>query len=572
MSLPAWVPGSYLIRDFAKHIIEIRAASGDQPLILQYLDKDSWRCEPCAAELTIDYQVYAWDLSVRAAYLDTTHGFFNGSSVFLRVHGQEQQACRVTIAPPPDTLGNTWRVATAMTPLHRDRHTFGDFQVANYEELIDHPVTMGKFHLAQFHACGVLHEVAITGQQMADMQRICNDLQTICEQHIRFFAEPAPVDYYLFLIMVVGDGYGGLEHRASCSLLCSRRCLPVQLPQRAPNPVISDDYREFLGLCSHEYFHTWNVKRIKPAAFMPYDLQRPVYTESLWVFEGITSYYDELALVRCGLITADSYLELLGQTITRVLRGDGRHRQSVAASSFYAWTKFYQQDENAPNAIVSYYSKGALVALCLDMLLREHSQQQRSLDDVMQLLWHRYGQTMQGVPEQAVETCAAEVAGVDLSDFFALAVYGTADLDLAAALALVGIKFHLRPADSAQDKGGRPAKTSDTAWVDIGAKTIADNGYPKLQCVYAHGAAQQAGLAAGDVIVAINGIRASTDLQSALASYDYRSVVQIHAFRRDELMTFELELQPAPATTCFLSLDSEATEVQQRVRAAWLNQ
>ena len=187
---------------------------------------------------------------------------------------------------------------------------------------------------------------------------------------------------------VVGQGSGGLEHRSSTSLICGRDSLP-----QPGQTEVSDAYRDFLGLCSHEYFHTWNIKRIKPAAYQPYDLQQEVYTDLLWAFEGITSYYDDLALLRCGLIDEISYLELLAQTVTQVQRGQGSSRQSAAASSFNTWTKFYKQDENAQNAIVSYYVKGCLIALCIDLKMRQLSQSQQSLDDVMRQLWQSWKET-----------------------------------------------------------------------------------------------------------------------------------------------------------------------------------
>ena len=368
LSLPAWIPGSYMIRDFARNVVWLKAFCDDAPVGVSKVDKQTWRCAPCAGALTLRYQVYAWDLSVRSAHLDTTHGYFNGTSVFLAVHGQEQSPCAVEIAPPHGDTYKDWRVATTLALDGAALWGFGRYRADDYDALIDHPVEMGRFDIVEFEACGVPHAMTLTGHHRADQARLARDLQRICEYHIRLFGEPAPVQRYLFQVMITGDGYGGLEHRSSTSLLCSRDDLP-----RADQDEVSDGYRSFLGLCSHEYFHTWNVKRIKPAAFVPYDLSREAHTTLLWAFEGFTAYYDDLALARTGLISRSSYLELLGQTITRVLRGSGRLKQPVADSSFDTWTKFYKQDENAPNAIVSYYTKGSLVALTLDLLIRRGS-------------------------------------------------------------------------------------------------------------------------------------------------------------------------------------------------------
>ena len=272
--MPAWIPGSYLVREFAKHIVSIRAEAGGKAVRLKKLDKHTWQAAPVKGSepLTITMTVYAWDLSVRGAHLDTTHGFFNGTSVFLRVLGQEDSPCLVHIAPPSGTAYKHWRLATSLPPARGERGAakplgFGLFQAANYDELIDHPVEMGSFTHFSFEAGGVPHEVAITGRHDCDTERLAADLAKICTAQIDFFARPAPMTRYVFLVTAVGDAYGGLEHRASTALICKRADLP-----KPGQTTISEGYRRFLGLCSHEYFHTWNVKRIKPAAFIPYDL------------------------------------------------------------------------------------------------------------------------------------------------------------------------------------------------------------------------------------------------------------------------------------------------------------
>jgi len=390
VSLPAWIPGSYMIREFARNIVNMSARCDGRKLRLTKLDKHSWQAAPCKGELQIQYQVYAWDLSVRAAHLDQTHGFFNGTSVFLKVHGKESLPHIVDIQPPEGDAYATWRVATSLPEHKARRHRFGTYIASDYDELIDHPVEMGEFELIRFDAQGVPHEMAITGRVPAlDKVRLAEDLKKICESQIAFFepaSKAAPMDRYVFLTLAVGDGYGGLEHRASTALICARNDLPV-----IGQTEMSDAYRGFLGLCSHEYFHTWNVKRIKPAVFAPYDLSQENYTTLLWLFEGFTSYYDDLMLLRAGVIDSGAYLKLIEKTINNVHRGSGRLKQSVAESSFDAWTKYYRQDENAPNAIVSYYAKGSLVALLLDLVIRRDTQGRRSLDDVMRALWRSYG-------------------------------------------------------------------------------------------------------------------------------------------------------------------------------------
>ncbi len=560
-SLPAWIPGSYMIREFARNIVTLRAEADGRPVALEKLDKHSWRAAPVPAggTLVLDYEVYAWDLSVRAAHLDQTHGFFNGTSVFLAVAGRTASPCEVDIEPPPGPAFADWRVATALPRAAVDgRQTpaygFGRYRAADYDELIDHPVEMGRFTLDAFEAGGVRHDVVLSGRHDCDRARLCADLARVCAWQIELFGAPPPMDYYAFLTLVVGDGYGGLEHRASTALIASRADLPWPGMSGLP-----DGYKSFLGLCSHEYFHTWNVKRIKPAAFTPYDLSTENHTRLLWAFEGFTSYYDDLALVRSGVLPVADYLGLLGKTIANVLRGSGRFKQSVAESSFDAWTKYYRQDENAPNAIVSYYAKGALIALALDLQLRAGSDGALSLDDVMRLLWRRHGQSGVGVAEDGIFAAVAEVGGGALGKRLARwlreTVEGTDDLPLARLLKGFGV-------DCRAEAGTTPS---------LGIKLAAGNGEARLASVYDGGPAQRAGLSAGDVLVAIDGLKASTaTLEAMLTRRAPGAKVEIHAFRRDELMRFEVELAPPPADTIKLALATRAGARARGLRAGWL--
>lgn len=567
-ALPAWIPGSYMIRDFAKNIVSISARNATGAIGMKKLDKDTWQCEPCAGPLTVTYDVYAWDLSVRAAHLDTTHAYFNGPSVFLRAVGREHEPCSAQLLPPDGECYAQWRVATSLNAAEVSSQGFGVYTALDYEDLTDHPVEMGEFALVRFIAGGIPHEVAVSGKQRGDLQRLAQDLQILCEHQINFFGPPPPMSRYVFLLTVVGKGYGGLEHRASTSLICSRDDLP-----RRGDVAMTDAYRTLLGLCSHEYFHTWNVKRILPAAFQPYDLRRERYTRLLWAFEGVTSYYQNLVLVRAGIISRESYLELLAQTFTRVLRGTGRLKQSLADSSFDAWTKFYKADENAANAVVSYYTKGALVALALDLTIRRRTRGARSLDDVMRALWERHGLTGKGVGEDEWERLAEEVTGVDLGEFFARAVRGTGDLEWGQLLLDAGVIWELRPAESEGDAGGRPARGAAALArrVSLGARLAEEGTQARLAAVPDDGPAQRAGLAPGDVLIAVDGLRVTrADLEKRLAWYAPGETVQVHAFRRDELHTFSVTLQSPPADTCVLRLEGEVDAATAARRDAWL--
>ena len=555
-ALPAWIPGSYMIREFARHIVRIRAESDGRRVALKKLDKHTWQAAPCAGILTLSYEVYAWDLSVRCAHLDTSHGFFNGSQVFLAVAGAEQGDHLVDIRPPAGEAYRGWRVATTLAEARGQkgaarRHGFGLYRARDYDELIDHPVEMGHFELVKFEAAGVAHEMAITGRIRADLKRLAADLKKICAWQIRLFGAPAPFARYLFLVYAVGEGYGGLEHRSSTALICARGDLPA-----VGDKALADGYVEFLGLCSHEYFHAWNVKRIKPAAFAPYDLAAENYTRLLWVFEGFTSYYDDLALLRSGVIPVDAYLARLAKSVSSVQRGAGRFKQSLTDSSFDAWIKFYRPDENAPNAIVSYYAKGSLVALALDLTLRSGTRGRVSLDDVMQALWRRFGKTGEGVPEDGIREVAESVSGLRLGTFFAAAVEGTADLPLQRLLATVGIDFALQPA---------------AATPSLGAKVAAEGSDCRLSHVFDGGAAQAAGLSAGDTLLAVDGLRATaTNLDKLLGRYRPGEAVVVHAFRRDELFSATATLQAPPKETCRMSVAAKPSVAAQRLRRDWL--
>ena len=574
LSLPAWIPGSYMIRDFARNVGRLTATGAAGPLAVDKLDKQTWRVDGVQGPFSIRYEVHAWELTVRSAHLDRTHGYFNGPCLFLRVHGTADQPCRVQLLPPEGEAYADWRVATSMCRDDAEPWGFGGYLADDYGDLIDHPVEMGRFDLVEFQVRGVPHWMAISGRHNADLTRLAEDLVPICEQQAGLFGE-LPVDRYLFLTMVVGDGYGGLEHRFSSSLLSSRSDLP-RLPtepaatSRDRKP--SEGYRRFLGLCSHEYFHLWNVKRIRPAVFADGGLEREVHTRLLWAFEGITSYYDDLALVRSGRVDARGYLELLAETITRVMRNPGRLRQTLAESSFDAWTKFYKQDANAPNAIVSYYGKGAVAALALDLTLRRGTDGRCSLDDVMRLLWQRYGRSGDGVPERGVEAIAAEVSGLDLGGFFDHALDSTEDLDLVSLLADVGVAMRLRPSRGQKDVGN----VSDVfepvaADADIGLRLQPGVGEAQVAAVIDDRPARRAGIAPGDVLMAVDGLRVTgATADDALRRARIGQPLIIHAFRRDELMTFTAVPEPAPADTCELCLDAEGVAEAMERRARWL--
>lgn len=566
-TLPAWIPGSYLLRDFARHVVHVEAKSGREPLRVEKIGAAEWSVRGAGRTLTLTIAVYALDQSVRGAYLDRRRAYFNGPCLFLLPAGRDAEPIEVTLEPPPHSACDDWRVATALGAVDLDERGFGLYRAADYDELLDHPVEIGEFESVEFEAAGVPHHLVIAGRFDSDLDRVAADLAQVCAAQIEFFGGPAPFDRYWFLGLAVGDGYGGLEHRASTSLVFSRDDLP-----KVGEAGVPRDYQRFLALASHEYFHSWHVKRSKPAAFVPYRLDRRNHTRLLWVFEGITSYYQEVMLLRSGVIGVGAFLQRLGELLTRVYRMPGRFKQSLAEASFDAWDVLYRPEPNHPNTTISYYTKGALVALALDLKLRLDTGGRTSLDDVMRELWRRYGARGIGVPEDGFEQLAAEVSGLDLAAFFEQAVRGTDDPPLAELLAQFAVALELRPAAGADDRGGTP-RAINGEQLALGATTREREHGAELTSVLDGGAAQRAGLAPGDVLVAIDRLRVTgRNLPRRLARFEEGERVTASVFRGDELIEVGLVLKTAHADTCYLVLREQADSKARERRQAWLGE
>jgi predicted metalloprotease with PDZ domain len=488
LTLPVWIPGSYLVREFSKHLQNPQATQDGNPVPLRQLDKHQWEVTSRPGQsLTVTYQVYAYDNSVRTAWLDTQRGFFNGTSLCLRVDGQEQAVHTLEVITSAQTAH--WSVATGARALKVDGKGFGSYQYANYDELVDCPVEMGDFWSGTFKACGVPHRFVVAGAPPSfDGDRLLADTQKICEAEIRFWhgkGKP-PYTHYVFMLNAVHDGYGGLEHCNSTALICPRKDLPRLpdgVPDRSAPAKPNEGYTRLLGLISHEYFHTWNVKRLRPAELARYDYTGENYTELLWFFEGFTSYYDDVFLVRSKRIDHETYLGLLSKTINQVNQTPGRLVQTVAQASFDAWVKYYRQDENTPNATISYYTKGSLIALCLDLTLRLEGR--TSLDAVMVALWKRCngGPMAQSDLADVVQQLAGRSFATELKRW----VHSTAELPVLQLLAKHGIAVQTEP---------------DTIAVRLGLRVKEGPGV-HIQQVMRGGAAELAGFASGDEWIAV---------------------------------------------------------------------
>ena len=540
LKLPNWVPGSYLIRDFSRHIITISAECDGQPAALSQTAKNIWQTSPKSGHWVIRYIVYAFDLSVRGSFLDTNRGFFDGSCLFFSIEGRLKDTHSLSF----NDLPKEWRIATSMPTTGSNT-----FQTTSYHDLIDHPVELGNIEFLDFEAGGIPHRIALSGHYPDfDRDRLVSDIRKICETELAMFPSPAPFTHYLFLLHVGDNIYGGLEHISSTALLADRHSLPPHGMTEA-----NDAYTQLLGLFSHEYFHAWNVKSIKPAAFAPYDLDRENYTEQLWAFEGITSYYDDLFLARSRTIAPEAYLRLLAQSITRVQQTKGRLKQSLVESSFTAWNKFYKQDENSPNAIVSYYQKGALAALCLDLAIRSKSSGRHTLDSVMQQHYRDWLDTRQGIPEKQWQARCQAFTGLDLEDFFQTTLYTTADLPLAELLATIGIGLQWQAQPRSHGGAFLPEPPTETPAPasDFGARFKQNSDHATLTHVFNGGSAENAALSPQDKIIAIDGY-ACTDLAAQWAQLPIGATARLHYFRTGILYVADITAQAAEADTAVL--------------------
>jgi predicted metalloprotease with PDZ domain len=488
VSLPVWIPGSYLVREFAQHLQHMHATQGGKPVPLLQVNKNTWQFDADPDKpLRLSYEVYAFDASVRTAFLDTTRGFFNATSLCVRVLGQDDAPHVIDILD--EQLPPNWQLATSLTPKKVNARGFGRYTAANYDELADSPAEMGTFWSGQFVARGVPHRFIVGGAgEWFDGDRLLADTQRICETQIDFWhgtQGKAPFKHYLFMLHASGDGYGGLEHRHSTALICQRTDLPAKRAPGDKPPALTalDGYTTLLGLISHEYFHTWNVKRMRPAEFRRYDYDSENHTELLWFFEGFTSYYDDLILRRCGLINDTTYLHLVTKTVNQVEQTPGQRVQTVAQASFDAWLKYYRIQENSPNATVSYYTKGALVAMCLDLTLREEGD--GTLDDLMRELWARSegGPIRQTDIAQALRRVGKRAFAQELHQW----VHGTDSLPLLPLLEKAGVAVQQEKSPLPQQLGLRVSEGSSI----------------QLKNVLRGGAAEAAGMAAGDEWLAV---------------------------------------------------------------------
>jgi predicted metalloprotease with PDZ domain len=542
LKMPAWTPGSYLVREYARQVQDFFAEARDgQPLSSRKLSKNHWQIDTeSASEITVRYRVFANELSVRTNHLDASHGYFNGAALFFFISGLEQHPIQVTIVPPkPD-----WHVTTPLPPVSAEIHTF---EAKDFDTLVDSPFEIGTQQIYNFEVLGKPHQLAIWGRGNANPERIIEDTKKIIEVESQIY-QGLPYQKYLFLLHLSGSGFGGLEHKNSCSLNYPRFGFRAR-----------DKYNRFMQLVAHEFFHLWNVKRIRPEALETFDYEQENYTTSLWFCEGTTSYYDGLIPLRAGIYDAKAFLEGLSKDITRFQTTPGRKVQPLSESSFDAWIKLYRRDANSDNNQISYYLKGAMVSLLLDLLIRARHENSLSLDDVMRQMWESFGKEEVGFTSQQLREVLESVAQIDLGEFLQRYVDGTDELPFNEYFQPFGLQVL-----GVEDEEPTPR---------LGVKVATENGKETIKFVEADSPAGRAGIDAGDELLAVDGMRVTAEqLSDRLKDYQADDTISVTVFHQDELQTHSVKLaQPQPSSYQVVPVDSPSDEQKKRF-TDWLGE
>ena len=539
LRMPVWTPGSYLVREYARHVQDFTAQASDRKLVSQKTSKNHWQIKTGdSSEITVKYRVFANDLTVRTNHLDRTHGYFNGAATLMYVPGLEQQPVTIEIVPPE----STWQISTTLEPVAGKPSTF---TAPDLDTLIDTPVEIGIHQVYDFEALGKPHQYVVWGQGNLKPKQLIKDTQKIIETEAKIFGG-LPYDKYLFLVHLSGSGFGGLEHKDSTTLNYPR----LGFRDR-------EKYNRFLQLVAHEFFHLWNVKRIRPKALETFDYENENYTTSLWFCEGATSYYDTLIPLRAGIYNRKEFLKNLSKDLNRYLTTPGRKVQPLAESSFDAWIKLYRREAHSDNNQISYYLKGQWLSILLDLIIRGKHHNQKSLDDVMRLLWQRYGKDEIGFTPTELENIISEVADLDLTDFFARYLHTTEEVPFDKYFEPFGLRV-------------KPIKDKDTIPY-LGLRVATEAGKEVIKFVEAGSPAAIAGIDPGDELLAINGLKAdSTNLSDRLKDYKANENITVTFFHQDELMNVEVTLaEPQPTRYEVVQL-TELSDIQKENLSGWL--
>lgn len=539
LKMPVWTPGSYLVREYARHLQDFSANTVDKKHSLLYkkVAKNHWQVDTANnSEITISYRIFANELTVRTNHLDATHGYFNGAALFLFIPGEEQQAISVEIMPKDE-----WQVTTPLPPVPGKSNTF---LAKDFDTLVDSPFEIGLQQKYNFEVLGKTHQLAIWGEGNFNPEVLIEDTKKIIEVEAKIFGG-LPYEHYIFLLHLTNNSFGGLEHKDACSLIYARFGFRAK-----------EKYQRFLQLVAHEFFHLWNVKRIRPKALEKFDYEQENYTTSLWFSEGTTSYYDLQIPLRAGIYDAKTFLDNLSKEISQFQLTPGRKVQPLAESSFDAWIKLYRRDANSNNLQISYYLKGELVTLLLDLLIRSRHNNQCSFDDVMAIMWQRFGKEEIGFTPEQLQAVIESVAQVDLSDFFHRYLEQTEELPFDKYLEPFGLQLQ--------------ATTEETIPY-LGLVVKSEHNQEVIKFVDATSPAALAGIDAGDELLAINNLRVTADqLSDRLKDYQVGDTLKLTLFHQDELRVLPVTLvAPQPNRYHIVPVENP-NQIQKDNLTGWL--
>ncbi len=545
LKFPVWTPGSYLVREYARHVQDLQIIDDQgQRVSWRKQDKSTWQVLPNpeqhqATRLYVQYLLYAYELTVRTNHLDLTHGYLNGAASFFYVADRISEPWSVTLqVPHPE-----WRIATSLQRIagsEDDREQ--TFLAQTFDELVDSPIEAGIHQRVKFQIRDRPHAFVVWGEGNLDLDQAVGDAEKIVETTAQLFGD-LPYPEYLFLLHLSAGGFGGLEHKNSTSLNFPR--FEFHQPER---------YQRFLTLVAHEFFHTWNVKRLRPQALENFNYNQETYLSCLWFCEGATSYYELLILLRAGLLTPQECLTLLSERITRLQQTPGRQVQSLSESSFDTWIKLYRPHENTSNSQISYYLKGALVCWLLDLHIRVCTQGERSMDTVLQDLWQRFGQWERGYTDLELQQAFERAAGQPLGDLFDRYITGTEELDYDRFLHPLGLRLERI----------YPAQPVPYLGITFGSGT-------QITSVAMDSPAQQAGIWAGDELLALEGFKVDPhSLTERLKAYLPGHTVEIAVFHAEELQTHRITLAPPLPEAHEIQALDEITPEQTALCQSWL--
>lgn len=535
--MPVWSPGSYMVREFAKNVDSFQANAPSKKT-----NKYTWNVDTSEVEvLIVDYEVYAFEISVRHSYVDANWAFLHGVSIFMYAEGREEEDIEINITPTAE-----WKdVEVALPKIRQRKHTYS---CENYDLLVDSPIALGNFDMGSYETDGVEHKVVMIGDGNYNMEKILSDFKLISDAETALIGEQPSSPLYIHFILNVEKGRGGLEHLNCQTSMMERWAY-----------LTEDKYRDFLGLIAHEYFHLWNIKRIRPIELGPFDYTKENYTEQLWVAEGITSYYDDKILHRAGITTDEQYFKALCKDINFLENSPGKERMNLAESSFNAWIRQYYQNENTRNVTVSYYNKGSVVSTMLDLEILHRTGGDKGLDDLMATLYQNFHKVLnRGFSADEFARTLEGVAGSDFTEFLNDMIHSTKAVNYERYFGYVGLEIKNKNEDNPEP------------W--LGVEVVQDKDKSKITTVYSNGPAAKAGLSVNDRVLSLNGWQIAEFTVDVVQYFGVGEQMLVEVSRNGKILNIPITLEPDPNVEYELVPVAKPTKTQKKLRDIWLTQ